>query len=172
MTWEEYVATFTDSKHFSDSKYIRQVIFGACNPKKQIKYESFLMEQVYFGIKQKFPKIEVFSLGEDEIILPFVQKTQASGEIIASSEIKNAIPEELKNLVRFEVFSLHKFGSYGWVKSYPFSDKPIDFKCVDAEIFHQIVKHYYDLQITEDDLVFYHNGQLARFLKEVDNPWL
>ena len=25
--------------------------------------------------------------------------------------------------------------------------------------------------ITDNDLVFYHNGRLAKFLKEVNNPW-
>ena len=168
-TWEEYVGRFTDSKHFTDSKYIRQVIFGACNPKRQIKYESYLMEQVYNGIKKVFPQIEVFSLGEDEIIIPLVQH---GSEIYSISSIKNAIPDELRSIVRVDVFVLKKIGNYGWLKTYPFV-KPtkIEFKCVDAEIFHQIVKQYHCVQITEDDLVFYHNGQLARFLKEISNPW-
>lgn len=171
-TWEEFVGQFTDSQHFAGSKYIRQVIFGACNPKRQIKYESYLMERIYNKIKQWFEQLNVFSLGEDEIIIPLVQKHTNGLDVISTSELKNAIPDDLKSLVRVEIFSLHKAGNYGWFKSFPFSDKPLDFKCVDAEIFHQLWKHYQDIEITEDDLVFYHNGQLAKFLKEIENPWI
>ena len=35
-TWEEFVGRFTSSKHMAKSKYIRQVVLGACNPKRQI----------------------------------------------------------------------------------------------------------------------------------------
>ena len=51
------------------------------------------------------------------------------------------------------------------------SDGKIEFKTLNGDIYHQIVKHYYNLPITDDDLVFRYNGELARFLKEVGNPW-
>ena len=67
-------------------------------------------------------------------------------------------------------------GTDGWTKTYYEQSESgkagtVEFKCLDAEIFHQIIKHYNGETITENDLVFYHNGQLARFLKEVNNPW-
>ena len=75
-------------------------------------------------------------------------------------------------LVRIEMFDLYKVGNDGWMKNiYGDESDNVDFKCVNAEIFHQIVKHYFGKPITENDLVFYHNGQLAKFMKEVDNPW-
>ena len=45
----------------------------------------------------------------------------------------------------------------------------ITFKCVDAECFHQHVKHYYGMPITDNDLVFYHNNVLAKFLEPIPN---
>lgn len=169
-TWEEYVGIFTDSKHFADSKYIRQVIFGALNPKRQMKYESFLMQRIYDSIKKECPKLGIFSLGEDEIIIQFVQHSET---VYSLSKIENAIPADLRELVRVEVFSLKKIGTYGWMKTFMFSvPQRVEYKCVDAEIFHQLVKHRLNEIITEDDLVFYHNGQLAKFLKEVENPCL
>lgn len=32
-TWEEFVGRYTENKHIVNSKYIRQVILGNCNPK-------------------------------------------------------------------------------------------------------------------------------------------
>lgn len=164
-SWEEFVAQFTDSKHFAESKYIRQVIFGACNPKKTMGLESWLMISIYDAIKQECPLLELFGMGDDEIIIPFQQK---GTEVYPQSRILNAIPEQFKHLIKSRVFMLKKVSTYGWMKqNNPF----IEFKCISADIFHQIVKHYFNQEITEDDLVFNYNGQLARFLKEVDNPW-
>ena len=76
------------------------------------------------------------------------------------------------------MFDLYKIkGTDGWMKYiYNFDadsdvDDKVEFKCLNAEIFHQIIKHYYNEVITPNDLVFYHNGELATYLKEVDNPW-
>lgn len=179
-TWEDYVSKFTNSQHFADSKYIRQVIFGACNPKKQIRYEAYLMERLCNYIKLNIPNIDIYSLGEDEIIVETHGSLEAEVywlEYVLPKYLLETIrkePNGIGNIVRIELFELHKVGNYGWCKNrsesvlVPFKKS---FKCIDAEIFHQIVKHYNKQKITEDDLVFYHNGRLARFLKEVDNPW-
>ena len=68
-TWEEFILKFTEMKHIANSKYIRQVILGACNPKKQIQFELYLMHTLLEFIKHMVPGIEVFSLGVDEINL-------------------------------------------------------------------------------------------------------
>lgn len=178
-TWEDYVSKFTSSQHFADSKYVRQVIFGACNPKKQIKYEAYLMEQLCDYIVKNLPELEIYSLGEDEIIarLASLSYKTIMYDRFLPDYLKRVIdrePNGIGNIVRLEYYVLRKISSYGWCKeNYYNAIVPItpSFKCIDSEIFHQIAKHYNKQEITEDDLVFYHNGQLARFLKEVDNPW-
>ena len=45
-TWEEFISKFTENKHIINSKYIRQVILGNCNPKRHITYEKYLMNEV------------------------------------------------------------------------------------------------------------------------------
>ena len=45
-TWEEFISKFTENKHIINSKYIRQVILGNCNPKRHITYEKYLMNVV------------------------------------------------------------------------------------------------------------------------------
>lgn len=42
-SWSQFMAMFTDIPYFATSKYIRQVVFGNCNPKRVIAYETYLM---------------------------------------------------------------------------------------------------------------------------------
>lgn len=176
-TWEEFVGKFTDSQHIKNSKYIRQVVLGACNPKQQIRFENFLMTYLCKHIIEKLgDSVDIYSLGEDEIIITIQNPNEPVNFHVGVSlnqlkDIVNSCPGEIGNLVRVEMFDLHKISDLGWMKVMCGSTDKIEFKCIDAEIFHQIVKHYFNLRITENDLVFYHNGRLARFLKEVDNPW-
>lgn len=169
-TWEEFMRQFTTSEHIVNSKYIRQVILGACNPKKQIQYEKYLMFNLLQDLIKNIKTLHVFSLGEDEIILYTEDcgySFQRFKEILSGTSIGS--------MVRITMFDLEMIkGTKGWLKTiYDFknSDEIVEFKCLDAEIFHQVVKHYYKEPITDNDLVFYHNGNLAKFLKEVDNPW-
>lgn len=168
-TWEQFVSKFTYSQHIVNSKYIRQVILGACNPKSQIRYEHYLMNIMCNHIMACLPNVSIFSLGEDEIII----EVPSSGTGFSMRELKkvvNSCRDGIGILVRVESFELSKIDD-GWVKSYNDDSGKVDFKCIDAEIYHQVVKHYFGKPITDNDLVFYHNGRLAKFLKEVNNPW-
>lgn len=49
-TWEEFISRFTDNKHIINSKYIRQVIMGNLNPKRQTAYEKILMDKLLTDI--------------------------------------------------------------------------------------------------------------------------
>ena len=168
-TWEQYISFFTPSEHIRNSKYIRQVILGACNPKRQITYERYLMTMLYLHIKSELDgKVSFYSLGNDEIII------SVAGTSVSAKEIKAAIatcPQKIGELVRFEMFDLQKVGDYGWMKVIYDEPERVEFKTINADIYHQIVKHYWNMPITEDDLVFRYNGVLARFLEGVKNPW-
>lgn len=169
-TWEDYIGAFTNSEHIKNSKYIRQVILGACNPKRQVTYEYYLMAILYLHIKNTLgDDVNVFSLGTDEIII------SVDGTNCSANRLKEVIadcPQNIGSLVRFEMFDLQKVGNYGWMKViYNGDNDKVVFKTINADIYHQIVKHYWNEPITEDDLVFRYNGTLARFLEEVKNPW-
>ena len=43
-SWEEFIGRYTGNQHIINSKYIRQVILGNCNPKRHITYEKYLMD--------------------------------------------------------------------------------------------------------------------------------
>lgn len=173
LTWEKFIKTFTDCEHIINSKYIRQVIMGACNPKKQIKYEHYLMADLLNHLHSNINNINVYSLGEDEIILSIDNAGYSFNQL---QTIVKSHP--IGNTIRITMFDLHKIkGTDGWLKNiYNVGEHCenrdiVEFKCLNSEIYHQIVKHYYNEVITPNDLVFYHNGKLAAYLEEVDNPW-
>ena len=176
-TWESYLQNFTHYQHIINSKYIRQVILGACNPGKQIRYETYLMKTLYNHLVETLGPLNVYSINADEIILtvdnpnqePFLKADYSHFDLLRAVK---SCPFGIGDLVRVEKFRLKKFGNVGWLK-YNKKHEEINiltFKCVDAEIFHQVVKKYFHKPITEDDLVFYHNKRLARFMEEID-PW-
>lgn len=169
-TWEEFLSKFTDCPHILQSKYIRQVILGACNPKRQVAYEHYLMGILLEHIANNIPTINVYSLGEDEILIKLDEDFGYSRKEL--KRIINSCPKGIGEMVRLDIFDLHIIkNTSGWLKVMYDDEGSVQFKGLDAEIYHQIVKHYYEFPITENDLVFYHDGKLAKFLKEVDNPW-
>ena len=168
-TWEEFIAQFTSVTHIVNSKYIRQVILGACNPKKQIQFELWLMHNLLDFIEHMVPDIKVYSLGVDEIILyhpeTYKNKSEAAEMV---EQIKNCLNRHVVgSMVKFEEFYLEELYQGGYQKVDMNNLDKVVFKCVVAETFHQHVKRYYDEEITDNDLVFYHNGVLARFLEPI-----
>jgi hypothetical protein len=113
-------------------------------------------------------RFEAYSLNTDEIIISIDKFRHPLNEL---KDIIATCPSNIGSLVRVEMFELQKAGDYGWLKIIYDDSRTVQFKCIDAEIFHQVVKHYYNVPITDNDLVFRHNGRLARFLEEVSDPW-
>lgn len=146
---------------------------GACNPGKQIKYEKYLMSQLAKHLVEAIPTLNIYSLNEDEIIINIEDGGYCLNDLYDALE-KHPIDKYIK-LTMFDLTKIK--GTDGWMKSvYDFNansdaEDIIEFKCLNAAIFHQVLKHYYNEPITSSDLVFYHNGQLAAYLKEVNNPW-
>jgi hypothetical protein len=170
-TWEEFLSEFSTKKHILNSKYIRQVIMGACNPKRQVTYEKWLMTTLYEWIKNQVPGIELYSLAVDEIILVHPSETHSreqANTMVAA--IDNALARHVVGkMVVMNEFYLEPLAHYGYCKIDYHNPNLFEFKCVDADTFHQHVKLYRDETITENDLVFYHNGELARYLKPIPN---
>jgi hypothetical protein len=185
QSWEEFLSQYTNSNHILNSKYIRQVIMGACNPKRQIKYEHLLMSNLLDMILQEVSEIfSVYSLSSDEIILmPFEQEGTCPCKKHAQciKIIQNILEKsEISSIIRVTAYMLEKVkGTDGWIKYTTYTkytdeeyiNMDISFKCLDSEIYNQVIKHYLGKAITYNDLVFYHNNRLARFIKPIENPW-
>lgn len=79
-TWEEFLSKYTKNKHILDSKYIRQVILGNCNPKRQMHLERYIILQLFFIFRHgTAPLVDLFATGiielaaisTDEIVIKF-----------------------------------------------------------------------------------------------------
>lgn len=169
-TWEEFISQFTDNKHIINSKYIRQVILGNCNPKRHITYEKYLMDQTLSLLYDIVDEERIVFFSNDEIVYDMT----TAGDLHTLNLVRNCIGERLSaksNIpFRVELFSLHKInGTDGYYKKI-YRDNgecDIEFKCLDNYMMPFVLRHFLGKEVTESDKAFYHEGLLAKF---VDTP--
>ena len=180
-SWEEYVSNFTNNEHIINSKYIRQVVLGNCNPKRCITYEKYLMSK-FLNIISKYIDKELFvSFSNDEIIININLFYNEQKNII------NNLIDDIKNFnvpLSIEVFKLHKIqcnnsSINGYIKQiYNLKDfyninynddfKPISIKGLNSLFLPLVLRKLNNEEITENDKIFYHEGFLSKFI-EVPN---
>ena len=163
-TWEEFIGKYIDNKHIINSKYIRQVILGNCNPRRQVTYEKYLMGGILDYIHEFFIHISncVF-FSNDEIVFD-ITDTYNENTI---NFLKLCLQEKSVVPVKCEVFTLHKInGIQGYYKE--LEDGKTEFKCLDNYTLPFVLRKFQDQEITENDKVFYHEGLLSKFI-EVPN---
>ena len=165
-TWEDFISLYTDNKHIINSKYIRQVILGNCNPKRHITYEKYLMDGVLTDlVKNKVPIDRVVFFSNDEIIIDVSDMKETERMFIhhsiGISMDKWCIP------LKVEIFTLHKIeGTDGYCKLViiPNGANNIEFKCLDNYMLPFVLRKFLGEEVTENDKVFYHEGLLAKFI--------
>lgn len=165
-TWEEFISRFTDNKHIINSKYIRQVIMGNLNPKRQTAYEKVLMDKLLTDILHTgvINKKYVAAFLADEIIFD-VTDLENRHEVIADIyKISSQVP-----YMKTEVFSLHRIyghGVDGYIKNvFSMSDasRSIKVKCVDRDMMAFVARYLLKESVTDFDKMFYYNGLLVKF---------
>lgn len=168
-TWEQFISRFTDNEHIINSKYIRQVILGNCNPKRHITYEKYLMDQTLSLLYDIIGEERIVFFSNDEIVYDM---TTASN-LHMLSLVKNCVEERLSTKsnipFRVELFSLHKInGTDGYCKKIykENGEYSIEFKCLDNYMMPFVLRYFLGEEITESDKVFYHEGLLAKFIDE------
>lgn len=161
-TWENFIEKFTDSKHIAKSKYIRQIILGNCNPKRQQSYEKYLMSCLYETIQEQFSeafyKDRLVFFSNDEIVFD-----------VTGAEPQELISHRLENLVgslevpfKVQLFELQKIqGTDGFIKK---SENFIEPKCIDATLYPVILRKIFGETIQENDKVFLFNGLKAKLI--------
>ena len=165
-TYEEFIKQFTPYEYFINSKYLRQVIFGNCNPKRQIKIEKWYMNRI---VRNYIPEQIVYSMNNDEIIL---DADKVSPEIM--DLLKNKLDS---NKFKIEEFSLEKIkGSDTFIKR--FKDNSYELKCMPAFDAVFVYKFLNNQEYSKDDRLFITSeNRLAEYidipkfeiLKEKDN---
>lgn len=163
-TYEEFLGSFTNHSHLLYSKYIRQVIFGNVNPKRQVTYEQYLMDKVMDKLLKRFDNNKIVFFSTDEIVMKLDDAEIYSVDKIAKEIVKECKLENIN--IRSEVFKLHKIeGIDGYIKEFLEKEKGIDIKGVNSINMPFVLRALNGEEITENDTVFLYEGQLAKLLK-------
>ena len=164
-TWENFISLFTDNKHIINSKYIRQVILGNCNPKRHITYEKFLMDNVLDILEMEYENIldNIVLFSNDEIIIEYyTHYTRLKRRIQSLLTIKCPdIP------FRVELFKLRKIkGINGYYKEIfkLIGETEIELKCVNKYMLPFVIRKIKGQEPSENDKVFYHEELLSKFI--------
>lgn len=168
--YEDFIGKFTNIDEIKNSKYIRQVIFGNCNPKRVIQYEKVITTYILERILESttLPLDKVIKLCNDEIIIDCNDL-----ETSKLLEIKKVIDEINENVIpiHYEYFTLGKVvGSDAYIKKIykDFEYKKAyeyDVKCAHPDDIIFILKMLNGIEFSENDLVFYNNKKLAKYLE-------
>lgn len=167
-TWEDYIGLYTDNSHIINSKYIRQVILGNCNPKRHITYEKHLMDMILSGIEKYnlIDKVAFFS--NDEIVFEMDRAVKTETLLYMCKCLKEDIEEDFMLPVRVELFTLYKINGTGGYYKEIFADNgenDIEFKCLDNYMLPFVIRKFVGEEITDNDKVFYHEGLLSKFIE-------
>lgn len=163
-TWEEFIARYTNNLHFIHSKYIRQVIMGACNPKQQVTYEKYLMDEiVYRLVNEGFDK-QIESFSHDEIVV----KIEAVTDPVSIA--KAVAPSILKGInIRIVPFKLHKHQTMSGYTLFidGFGERipsKVEFKAMNPIDYPFRIREMLNEKVSEHDKVFMYEGRLAQFI--------
>ena len=169
-TYEDFVKTFGASDYFANSKYLRQVIFGKLNPKRQIKVEKFLIYNIikYFNLLKNFSALELFSINSDEVVYKISNLSDVSK--LDLEAIKEKIKEILGIDVKLEIVEIkrlpiinsngNRIDAYVRKNIYTLEET---LKKASTTFYPQIWKLYKGMEITEMDRHFFFEDQIATF---------
>lgn len=168
-TWEDFLKNFTSNEHIIRSKYIRQVILGNCNPRRQVTYEKYLMNKVLKKIKDISYLNNIVSFSSDEIVIDITKEKYTD-----IYKFLKKIDGRIEGIpVKVQAFRLYKVFTF-YIKKIELPEKKIEIKCGDANLLPFLVRTLKGENVQENDLIFYQNGYLAKYIdypKMEEMPW-
>lgn len=184
-SYQEYIRKFTKIPYFIQSKHLRQIIFGNLNPKRQQVFQRIMLEDV---VKVLIDKLgikftDLFFMSHDELIIRYNKGTNycinegtdlieriTMGLLKCGSDCKKPVN------VKIELFNIHKAipndmfikhtiicDQKKMVLSYE-DPKRISLRLVPAYFVSQLIRYIEGSQVTENDLLFYYEKMLCKFL--------
>ena len=170
QTYEEFARMFTSIPYLIESKYLRQVVFGNVNPKRQVTYEKYLMDKVLTKLLESgISKESVVFFSTDEIVLKvpdlFVFNGVVDSEYCKNVEsiVNDSVAQNIN--VRFEVFQLRKIpGSTGYIKKFQYNKEGHVFKKVNYLEYPFVLRAYNNEDYKDIDRVFMYEGKKAMLL--------
>lgn len=163
-TYEELISKFTDLEYVKTSKYIREVIFGNLNCGRQISMQKYYTAKLLeWLIENKYVSVEdVAVFTNDELVI----RKESFVEPEKCEELKKLIKEGLDLDVSVESFKLKMIGDKEYFAK-ELSTGKTKFKAIPAAYYAQVYKKYYNLPITDYDLIFLFEKKIAKFIKPV-----
>lgn len=177
-TYDDFIERAGGDDYIKGSKYLRQVIFGNCNPSRQVTIEKYLINRVYCLVKDKYLNLDLFSMNSDEVVFKLLSLDALKDNPNVIREALTAIEREIKiffNInVKAELFQVKKLRVVNsendnvdaYVK-HNLVDGTEKLKKASTLFFPQIYKLWKGLNITSTDREFYAEHQLATFNKEL-----
>lgn len=172
-TYQEFIGLFTNRKHFIESKYIRQVVFGNLNPKRQVTYEKYLMDKVLTQLLEcdiSPDSVEFFSTDEIVLSIPsaFIVDNSVSDEYVEKIEKVISWAKSQDINVRSEFFRLNSIkGTEGFIKTFVGPDSGVEFKCLDFLSYPFVLRKFYNEPICEYDRIFLYDGKKVKLIEDI-----
>lgn len=177
-SYEEFIDKFDKSFYFKKSKYTRQVIFGKLNPKRTTTVEKYIVAFIfkYLAIHNLYNTVIASNKGVCE---PFSFKTdefiwEVNGDITREDieNLEGVIQDMFGYHVRCEYYSVKKLPIVNangttipaFVRTNLITGEQV-LKSVSSIYFPQVYKLWKGMEIVDNDLLFWHEDQLAKFIK-------
>ena len=171
-TWEDFLKNFTKYQYILDSKYIRQVVLGNCNPGRVITYETYIASLICKKVEEYVPSAKLICFTTDEVIFDI--------PVLDRHLILNAVLEinKLDVKTKFDIFSLSKIdGDFqGYIRHLyndfgggNYEEDHSEYKGLEGNFAYLIIKTLLDKdKITENDLVFeFEKKHYCKLLKPI-----
>lgn len=163
-SYKDLMKLYTQEEYFINSKHIRQIIFGHLNPKRQMKIQSYIIQnRVIPEILKFMPDTDrIISASEDEVViklLPFEFITE--DYINGLKNFKSGVP------VKYTAFVLRQLGDkpYFYKELGLRHNPPVEFKAVPQNYFAECFKYYLKEEPTEFDMCTFHEGRVVKYLE-------
>ena len=196
-SYYDFISQFTEIEHIRNSKYIRQVIFGNVNPKRQTRIEKFLIgrfipvvlktlltqEEYQNEVERRADNVEniLISYMDDEIVFDLTRFTAEDFKRV-DEEIKKFSKDSSIN-VRSDFFKIYNFEKIidtfdgqqivsetdFYLKKSIFGDyaENFEFKCIDPISYPLVYSMYMGNPVAEEDKYFYHEGFVAKIIDNI-----
>lgn len=165
-TYEDFIKRFGGNEYFAKSKYLRQVIFGKLNPKRQVKVEKHLMSKIL----KDFSAWNLYSLNSDEAVFLLTENEVKSLTSQVIDFMESNIKKKLGIEVRIEVITIKRLpivNSHGnkvdaYIRHNVITGEDT-LKKASTTFYPQIYKLWKGMEINEKDKMFFFEDQLATF---------
>lgn len=165
-TYDEFMNKFTDLNYMIESKYIRQVIFGNMNPKRQIKIQQFLTNKILNKLLNKviIESKQIKMVSPDEIVF---EVGYLGFNIVELDNVLSYICNDLNLNVEIEYYKLEQIKPFKFFVKQFVGTNDYELMCIPGVYAAQVYKIYNGLEINDYDKSFFYENQVAKFEKSL-----